>query len=312
MSTPNRTLLEKLDMAVSDLIADGGYLLPEQAQSFIKKTIKASDILSAVDVRTLKSYDQNIDRVGITGQVLKPGTTGVALPLADRSKPTTEQSVLHTHLMRGAIDLTDELLEDSIEGGTFANTVQDLMAEHVALDLADVTINGNTATGTGIFALYNGVIAAATLHTAAAGGVALNPTALKNLVKAMPVQYDRLRGQQEIWTSPNAEIDYRDVVGARATALGDANLNGAWAPLMPQGRKLMAKSVFPETLGIGTETVCILTHPKNIRVGFWRQVQLEKERIASEGKTRLHVSVRVGFSFVEPDAVAKLTGVVVA
>lgn len=311
MTTSNKSLLEKLDMAVSDLIASGGYLNAEQAQAFIMKTIKASVVLKKCDVRTLKSHTQNIDRIGISGQVLKPGTTGVALPVADRSKPTPEQTVLSTHLMRGAVDLTDEVLEDSIEGGTFAATVQDMMSEHVALDLDDVVVNGNTSTGTGIFALFNGCIAAATSHTVAAGGVALNETVFKNAIKAMPSQYDRWRGQQEWWTSVKAEIDYRSFLGGRGTQLGDSAINSIDV-FKPQGRPLYAVPVWSETLGGGTETCLMLTHPKNLRVGFWRKVQMEKERIASEGKTRMHVSVRAGFAFVEPDAVVKVTGLTTA
>lgn len=311
MTTPNRTLLEKLDMAVSDLIADGGYLNDEQAQAFIVKTIKASTVLKKCDVRTLKSHTSDIDRVGISGQVLKPGTTGVALSLADRSKPTTEQSVLATHLMRGAIDLTDEVLEDSIEAGKFAATVQDMMSEHVALDLDDVVINGNTTTGTGIFALFNGALAAATSHTVNAGAVALNETVFKNGIKAMPSQYHRWSGQQEWWTSVKAEIDYRSFLAGRGTMLGDASIDGM-ITTMPQGRKLIPVPVFPENLTPGTYTAMLFTHPKNLRVGFWRKVQMEKERIASEGKTRLHVSVRAGFSYVEPDAVVKVTEITTA
>ena len=45
MPTSNRTLLEKADLALADLITGGGYLRPAQAQKFMLLAVKESVLL---------------------------------------------------------------------------------------------------------------------------------------------------------------------------------------------------------------------------------------------------------------------------
>ena len=135
MAISNRTIMQKADMEVSDLIADGGYLQDEQAQTFIVDAIKQSVMLKEITVKPMKSHTAIISKVGLSGAVLHPGTSGQAVPLADRAKPVTDEVTLSTHLFKGEIRLNDETLEDNIENGTFKQTVMDMMAEAVAYDM---------------------------------------------------------------------------------------------------------------------------------------------------------------------------------
>ncbi|MEN6370221.1 MAG: phage major capsid protein, partial [Thermotogota bacterium] len=122
MPKSNRSIMAKADMEVADLIADGGYLQSEQAESFVVDLIKESVLMQLVTVQGLKSHTKLIDKVGINGRVLRPGTSGHALAVADRTKPTTAQVTLSTHLMKAELRLNDELLEDNIENGSFKTT----------------------------------------------------------------------------------------------------------------------------------------------------------------------------------------------
>ncbi|MGD2044199.1 MAG: phage major capsid protein, partial [Acidimicrobiia bacterium] len=306
MATPNRTIQQKADMEVADLIADGGYLQDEQANRFIMDMIEESVVLKMIDVRGLKSHTQLIDNVGITGFVLKPGTSGQALAEADRTKPGTTQRTLLTHLMKGEIDLNDEVLEDNIEGGNFKNTVRMMMAEHVALDMDNVCVNGDTAGATGtILDLIDGMIKSATAHVVAGGTVAINKTMLKNAVKAMPKRFNRTKRMQRFMTSDDAETDYRDYLADRATILGDKFLQDD-VPVRYAGRPILPVPVFPDNLGVGTdETVVLLMDPKMARWGVWRKVKFETDRDVRTGEWIMVATVRAGFKYKDEDAVVK-------
>ena len=47
--TDNKSLLEKADLALSDLISDGGYLLAAQAQKFMRLSIEEAVLLPTGD-----------------------------------------------------------------------------------------------------------------------------------------------------------------------------------------------------------------------------------------------------------------------
>ena len=303
----NLTIMAKADMQVADLIADGGYLQPEQAAQFILKVIEESVVLKMIDVRGIKSHTQLIDKVGINGWVLKPGTSGQALPVVDRSQPTTSQTTLTTHLMKGEIRLNDEVLEDNIEAGTFKDTVMAMMAEHVALDMDRVAVNGDTAGSTGtVLDLIDGMLVSATSHPVNGGTAYCNKDQFKNALKAMPSPYLRNRANMRFLTSVLAETDYRDYLAQRATVLGDKFLMD-FAPVPYSGIPIIPVPVFPDNLGIGANcTDILLLDPKNARWGVWRKVKVETDRDITTGEWIMVATVRAGFAYVEEDAVVKV------
>lgn len=305
----NKTLLQKADLEVSDLIGDGGYLQEEQANKFIVDLIKEAKILSMVTVQGLKSHTKLIDKIGISGRVLHPGTTGTALSVDNRTKPTTDQITLSTKLMKGELRLNDETLEDNIEQGTFKNTIMNMMKEQVALDIDELVVNGNTSSTDDFLAQFNGMIALATSNTVAAGGVAISKSHLKSALKALPKQYHRLKSQQRWLTSDNVELDYRDYLADRATVLGDEMVKGTM-PVTYGGRPMEPIPTFPEDLGSGSdESVVVLTHPKNLIVGFWRRVKIQTDMDIRTGQFIIVPSLRVGCQYQEEEAVVKITGV---
>jgi HK97 family phage major capsid protein len=305
----NKQLMEKADIAVSDLIADGGYLQPEQATAFIVNLIKQSVVLSMIDVRALRSHTQLIDKVGINGRVLRPGVSGAALAAADRAKPTTDQTTLNTVLMKGEIRLNDEVLEDNIEGGNFKQTVMDMMAEHVGIDMEDLAVNGDTLSADPLLALQDGMLKTASVHVVDAGNVYISKTHFKDAIKAMPSQWNRNKASHVFLTSEDCETDFRDYLADRATPLGDQQVQGD-APLRPYNRPLIPVPVFPDNIGTGSHcTNVLLTDPKNARWGIWRRVRVETDRDITSGEWIMVVTVRAGFQWRERDAVVKVINV---
>ncbi len=309
MPTANKTIMAKADMEVADLIADGGYLESEQAEKFVVDMIKESVLMRLVNVQGMKSHTKLIGKVGINGRVLRPGTSGHALPAADRVKPATDQVTLSTSLMKAEIRLNDEVLEDNIENGKFKQTVMAMMAEHAALDMDDLLANGDTTSADPLLALFDGMIASATTHIVAGGTNPLAKSMLKDAIKSMPSQYNRNKRNQRFLTSEDAQIDYHDYLADRATGLGDSKIEDD-SPDKYGNRAILGVPVFPDNLGVGTnETVSLLLDPKDAIWGMWRKVRVETDRDITTGEWIMVTSLRAGFQYREEDAVVKVTGV---
>jgi hypothetical protein len=306
----NKSIMAKADMEVSDLIADGGYLQDEQAERFVMKMIEEAVVLKLIQVVGMKSHTKLIDKVGISGWVLRPGTSGAALAKEDRVKPTTEQVTLNTHLMKAEIRLNEEVLEDNIEGGQFKNTVMRMMAEHIALDMDKVVVNGDTSGATGtILDLMDGMLVSATSHIVNGGTVPIHKGMLKDGIKAMPSAYNRKKAAQRFLTSEDAEIDYRDYLADRATTLGDKFIEGD-APVKYGNRPILPVPVFPDNLGAGTNcTNILLTDPKNAMWGVWRKVKVQTDQDITTGEWIMVTTLRAGFVWQEEDAVVKVINV---
>jgi hypothetical protein len=308
MAESNLNIIQKADAEVADLVSNGGYLPDEVASSFITDYIKESVVLKSVTVKPMMSHTTVLPKVGISGRVLRPAQSGRALTLTERVEPTTEQVTIETKLMKAEIRLTDEYLEDNIEGGSFKNTIMSMFSEHIALDSDELAVNGSTGSADAFLAQFNGMLALTSSHTVNGGTVPIHKGVLKSAVKAMPSQYNRLRNKQEFWTSEDAEIDYRDYLADRATVLGDRFLESMDA-LRYGGRPIMPIPVFPDNLNGGSCTNIIYTHPKNFIWGVWRKIKINTDYDVQTGEWIAVATLRVGCNWQEEDAVVKVTHV---
>jgi len=309
MTTPNRTLMQKADMAVSDLISDGGYLPNERAQEFIRNLIKASVVLKTIQVVGTKSHTKVLDKVGFTGRILKPGTSGSALPVGDRSKPTTGTVTLTTKLMKGEVRLNDEVLEDNIENGTFKTTVLQMMEEQCAYDMDELAVNGDTASPDAYLALLDGMLKLAVSHPVNAGDNVLAKSYLKTATKTMPSKYRRNKANFVFMTSEQVEIDYRDYLSDRVGTLADSMITGD-IPLRYNNVPIQGVPAFPDNIGTGSHCTKVLYFDPKVAVwGIWRKIMIETGRDISSGEWMMVATVRAGFQYQEEDAVVEINNV---
>jgi hypothetical protein len=87
--TSNRTLLEKADLALADLTAGGGILLPAQAQKFMRLLIKQSVLMQLATVVPMASPKHQLSKIKFGSRILRPGQEATALAVADRARPTS-------------------------------------------------------------------------------------------------------------------------------------------------------------------------------------------------------------------------------
>ncbi len=78
--TSNRTLLEKADLALADLTAGGGVLLPAQAQKFMRLLIKQSVLMQMATVVPMASPKHQIAKIKFGSRILRRGSEATALP----------------------------------------------------------------------------------------------------------------------------------------------------------------------------------------------------------------------------------------
>lgn len=314
--TPNPTLIQKADLQVADLIAEGGYLAPEPAQRFLTYTMRRSTLLQLADVQTMRNSQKQIDRIGFLGRVLQPAQSAVALPLAQRSRPTMSRATISTSLFKAEVRLNDEVLEDNIERGTLKTTVLTELGKAIARDMEDVVINGNVASLNPFYGQFNGLLALITSNIVLAGGVSLNKDILRDLLKVLPTEFMFNKLDMRFVTSIDAEIDYRDSLANRMDAAGTRALGSdanSEATVGYTGIPVISVPMLPENLGGGNnETVVMLMNPENLVVGIQRQIKMETDRDITTGEWIVVMSLRFGVSLAEETATAMATGVTVS
>lgn len=307
----NKSLIEKADMALADLTA-GGELLPAQAKKFIRLLILESVVMKMAMVRPMGSKKQRIEKIRFGSRILRAGQEATALSLADRAKPDLGKVELDAKLFKAEVHLDDEVLEDNIEQGNLRQTVMELMGEAIARDMDEILVRGDTGSADLFLSQFDGLLAGATSNVVAAGGVPLQKSVLKSMIKAMPTEFIRNKRRLRYLTSVDAETDWRDTLAERATAVGDKFLMND-APTLYSSVPVMDVPLFPEDLGGGSnETNALLVDPKNLAVGIWRRIRMETDKDISAGVLKIVASMRFDFKYVEETAVVKATGITVS
>ena len=305
----NRTILEKADLALADLTAGGGLLKPAQAQKFMRLLIKDSAVMKVATVVPMSSPKQQISKIKFGSRILRAGTEATALGAGDRVVPDMSQVELDAKLFKAEVHLSDEVLEDSIERGELRQTIMEMMAEAISRDMDEVIINGDTASADAFLAVMDGVLKQATSNQVDVAGQPISKDVLRDMLKTLPSEHLRDKKAMSSLTSVDADLDYRNTLAERATAVGDKFLEGD-TPVLYSGVPLRSVPLFPEDLGVGNDqTVILLCNPKNIHVGLWRNIRIESARDISEGTLKIVATLRFDVKFAEEPGVAKAVNV---
>lgn len=305
----NQEIIKKADMALSDL-ATAGKLNPEQADRFIKVLIDQPTLLASVRHVTMTAPQMKINKVGFGSRILRPGVESTALSSGDRVKPDLGQVVLNTSEVIAEIHLPYDVLEDNIERGNvnvplqtgaggFHQTIVDLLAERAALDLEELGINGDTASGDPYLALQNGYLKLASANIANIGNV-FNKDAAKDALQTMPTRYLRNRSALKHFVSVDQETNLRDSFASRIGALGDANVQ-ANSPINVFGSSVVPVALMPGANGLFTD-------PSNLIFGIQRNIMIEYTKDIQARVFIIVLTARVAFQIEEINALVKYTG----
>lgn len=303
MSETQRDLVAKADLAVSDLVSNGGYLQTEQVDTFLRMVKDQPTILQSARRVNMKSHTREVDKIGFTSRLLqKAPASGQYLDASKRGKPTTGKVTLETNKMIAEVHIDYETLEDNIERGNLEQVIMQEMAKQVALDLEELVLLGDkTQASTDPFlGLQNGIIKQATKNVVASGG-AMGKEVFSKGIMEMPSKYLRDRSQFRWYVSHNNETMYRDQLGNRETGLGDSLIEG-FRGVYHHGIPVVPVAMMPETKAV-------LTRPDNIIWGVWRDIMVETDRDIRSQVYIIVLTLRAGMVLEEDEAIVLVNGI---
>lgn len=309
----NQNLIHKADLALADLAANGGLLLPEQTDRFIQILMDSPTLINRARVVSMNGPQKKINKIGFGSRILRKAVSATELPANQRAKPDLGQITLNTKEVIAEIHLPYDVLEDNIEGGNIGaqmgssagglqDTLVQLLGQRAALDLEELAILGDVDNaGDEYLALCDGFLKRSVNHVVNAQGATLTKDLFKAAIKAMPDKYLRVRSDMDFFVSVDNETEYRDTIANRVTGLGDAAMVTANA-LAAFGSPITAAPLMPNTHGI-------YTNPNNLIFGIQRRVNIEYDKDIRARKFIVVLTARVDFQIEEPDAVVKLINI---
>lgn len=314
-------------------LAAGGLLSPDQTTEFLKVLVDAATLTPLCRQETSKATKFEVPRLSFNSRILKKGVEATRLVDADRVEPATGLMSLNTSLFKGEVLVSDEAMEDSVEGASLEDSIAQGVAEAVGRDVEDLAIKnnlsrtgGDTGAGTevdvfyGLGAQWFGDNDADTTQTLATKHN-IFPTAQRiadastytsftslfgDMYEKLPSKYKRDPSAMRFLTSMKLYDRYATSLAARGTVLGDKALIDGTG-LSFRGVPIVGIPMLTgtETIASGTMTfdnTAVLIDPKNIVFGFHRRVRLERFRDPRDGATSVLVSVRFDCDHADPSS----------
>lgn len=309
--------VQRADLALADLTANGGVLDPEHQNQFFRMINDEPTIIGQVRRQQMSAPEMKIPKIGFGSRVLRPapntgqggaqddGSNTRHLAANLRAKPNFAQVDLKTTEFLAEIHIHDDLLEDNIEKDQMAETIMTLLAERVSLDLEELLIKADKATPAGddpdgYLRTMDGLLKMADANVVDAEDAPISINVFNDMKKGMPTKYRRNLSTLRYMTSMDVESDYRVQVAARGTGLGDSVLTGA-APLPVLGTPMQGVALMPED-------TALLIDPKNVIWGLQRNVRIERDRDIRARTWIIVLTMRIGFAIEEKEAIVKLVG----
>ena len=275
----------------------------------MKMLTKQSVLLSQVTMVPMKAPKQEFSKIGMGQRVLRPGKELTALRKEEWARPDFGKIELDAKLFKAEVRISDESLEDNIEGPALQSRIRELMAEAIARDMEELLICGDTKSDDAFLSTMDGILTQARRHVVDGQGKPISKELLSKLIKVLPGPHKRNKQNMRFFTGTNAEQDYRSKLAERATAVGDKFLEGV-APIPAFGVPIVPIPLFPEDRGSKhDQTHIVLLDPKNVFLGVWRRIRIESDREISQGVIKIVVTMRFDVCLSEPEAVTQAVAV---
>lgn len=329
MSQQSKTILRKADLAVAE-INEQGSLTIEQSNRFIRKLIEAPTMLRVCRTIAMSAPSRRINKIGFGQRIMRAAAQGTytggtdgqssdenrTLAAADRSKPQFDKVELTTKEIMAEIRLPYELLEDNIEGGNInfggatqvsggapnggiMNTILDLIAERAAIDMEELVLLGDTASGDAYLALVDGWLKRASGaggNQVDYGSQSITRKLFKIGVQTLEPKYKRNIQSLRHFLSHNQVTEYSDTLAGRETALGDSKHQQGTSAVYGAGIQCVPVALMPESQGL-------LCDPKNLLFGIQRNLSLEIDKDIRAREFVVVLTARVDCQIEELEAV---------
>jgi hypothetical protein len=316
MTVSSAELIQRADLAITDLATNGGILSPTQANQFIDFVVEEPTILQQVRQIRMPAPEMKINRLGFDGRILRAarqagsanddGSNDRYVRKADRAAPRTTQINLTTKEVIAEVRLPYEILEDNLEGQSLQTHIIRQIAARCALDLEEKGLWGDTALAAtdAYLGQQDGWMKLANQHILDWDGAGINASLFTSALLTLPQKYLRLLDQMKAFVSPADIIRYTSWLQARGTVMGDQAIMGN-APLTISGLKVegaASMSLGPNnTLGHG-----LITPPKNLIWGITRDITIETDKDIRSREHIIVVTARVGMQIDDREAIIRV------
>lgn len=302
----NKSIAKMLAAAFKSItIPDLGssVLVPEQADRFLRIVEERTVMLGAVRRVNMMAGTRNIDRTGFSSRILRAAQAeGTEFTFRDEPDFFTNQLIAVKG--RGASFISDEALEENIERDNFENTLVDMIASQAGQDLEELFLAGDTASADTFLALTDGWLKVAANSVTGVANADFTATDVEDMFEAMILAVDpkylSSRGRWRFYVTFDMENDYRDVLRARGTALGDQAQTSAM-PLNYKGFLVEEEPKMPAGRAL-------FTNVDNTVYGIRRDIEIEPERKPGFDRWDFHVRVRGDAHYEDENAAVSATG----
>jgi hypothetical protein len=157
MGYGTQDLIAKLDLAIKSITTatlGTTKLTAEKQERFVRSVEKKAVILGEARRVDMKSHTKDIDRVGFGARIMQAGVENVAA--AEGNLPTFATNQLVAVEAVAVVGITDSTLEDNIEKENFEDTLVDMMGNRAGIDMEELFVKGDTASGDTYLALTDG------------------------------------------------------------------------------------------------------------------------------------------------------------
>ena len=323
-----------------DGTARGGYLPPSYARKFQEWAKDAVPLLPLIHSFEMPSTRTVISRIGLGDRVLHGSSEMNPMSDAQKSRLLYGSQEFTTQKYMGQLDMSYEMLEDTIEQGNLRSRILKMLGEQVGADQEYIIINSDTSiTAAHPYADYaahwdllnkqdglikrcfsmipsgrpgEGKVGANRVDVA---GATIDVPKWYSLEYALPEKY-RKDSRPYMWLRSRViDMNWRQYLTDRPTSVGDTyilkeqeaqslGLRILTCPQLPHDVNVVGTAIQP-----GDRAFVFLIQPQNIAMGWWRNILVETTKDIERQVYKIVISMRLGFSIFQPDAIAFLTNV---
>ncbi len=309
MKTTNQ-LLADLDLAfkaVTDTSDFGDSILQTaKFDAFVRRMEDRAMVIVDARFIPMDSQKVDIDRTGFIGRILRSGADGAGasrtLSTGEFAQTTQTTNQLDAVELQAVTSIRDRALRRNIEKGNFENTLVDLFGEAAGRDFEEFALLAHTNwshSDDDVLSKTDGWLALAANRVFGEGaGADFDPTAntfpenmFDAMFDALPKRFLQNVTEWRFYVNFATLNDYRDLLRARGTDLGDVQQVGN-QPLNSVPYKgvpvvftpLLERAANP-TDGKVSGRMALLSHPDNMAWGVFHEVSIEREREAKAKRT---------------------------
>ena len=240
----------QLDKVTTGSFEAGGLLNRQQFAEFFREVQDQAQILDQVRFEDVSAPKGQIDKIGVGERLIRSATEATS---GDTNEPDTGKVEYNTEKVELPWEVSMETVEDTIEGEGTADTLVELFANQMSLDLEDLGNNGDVdATGTDDDAFLN-IVDGWITHAEADSdtniydhqGGPMEKDIFKRLKLKLPTRYRRDTSMLRWLMSADQKEEFKDYLSDRNTSAGDAMMMTGQEPT-PHGIPIESPVNFPD------------------------------------------------------------------